>query len=378
MGVKRTGVAAAALTALAVLVSCQRRQPETAQADSPDPAVEARTILLAPQTFTATVPITGSLVSLSRVDVKAETTGRLVRFDKQEGEAVAAGEVVAWVEQENYRLGAQQAESAVQVAEAALARARVLESHACTELERARNLVSSGGITDKDLKAAAVLEQDAHAQVALALAQLAQARATLAVARKRLADCQVRAPVAGEIHRRFVNPGAYLEPPTMLFTLVDNRRLELDSPVPAADLGAVKPGQQATFSVSSYAGVSFAGRVLEINPAVDAETRAARVRIQADNRGGRLKAGMFAQGEILTGAARQAIVIPASAVYRDERAATESFVFVVQDGKAARRAVRIGLERNGMLEVTAGLKPGDLLIAGQSIEIAEGVRIRPQ
>jgi RND family efflux transporter MFP subunit len=164
----------------------------------------------------------------------------------------------------------------------------------------------------------------------------------------------------------------------MLFTLVDNKRLELDSPVPAADLGAVKPGQQATFSVSSYAGVSFAGRVLEINPAVDAETRAARVRIQADNRGGRLKAGMFAQGEILTGAARQAIVIPASAVYRDERAATESFVFVVQDGKAARRAVRIGLERNGMLEVTAGLKPGDLLIAGQSIEIAEGVRIRPQ
>ncbi len=84
---------------------------------------------ITPQSFTATVPVTGSLVSTAQVDVKAETIGRVVRFDKQAGDHVAAGETVVWVEEENYRLVAQQAESAVQVAEAVLAKGRVLEAH---------------------------------------------------------------------------------------------------------------------------------------------------------------------------------------------------------------------------------------------------------
>ncbi len=327
------------------------------------------------QPFAVTVPVTGTLVSSSRVEVKAQTIGRVIRFDKQEGERVGAGEVVVWIEEENYRLAEKQAESAVQVAEATLERARVLESYSRSELERAQNLLKSGGITDKDLKAAAVADQDARAQVALASAQLAQARAALEVARKRLRDCQVRAPVAGEIYKRSVNPGAYVEAPTPLFSLVDNSKLELESPVASADLAPIRPGQKVTFSVNSYPGVSFQGQVEEINPAVEAETRSAKVRVRVNNSNGRLKAGMFAQGEILTGVQAQAIVIPASAIYRDDRSAKESYVFVVENNQAVRRPVRIGRERDSRLEIVAGLKPGDLLVAEQSIELAEGVRV---
>ncbi len=68
--------------------------------------------------FPLTVAVTGTLVSNTRVDVKAETIGRLVKFPKQEGDSVAAGEAVAWVDQENYQLAVRQAETAVQVAEA--------------------------------------------------------------------------------------------------------------------------------------------------------------------------------------------------------------------------------------------------------------------
>ncbi len=130
--------------------------------------------------------------------------------------------------------------------------------------------------------------------------------------------------------------------------------------------------------MNSYQGAAFEGRVIEINPAVDAETRAARVRIQVDNSSGRLKAGMFAQGEILTGVVAEAVVIPAAAVYRDDHSSKSSYVFVVENGKAVRRAVKIGRERNGTLEIVDGLRPGDALIIEQSIEVAEGVRVNPR
>ena len=170
------------------------------------------------------------------------------------------------------------------------------------------------------------------------------------VAQKHLRDATIKSPVAGEIQTKFVNKGAYVEAPTALFTVVDNSRLELESPVASADLAPIRPGQRVRFTVNSYPGVNFEGSVVEIAPAVDAETRSAKVRIRVANAGGRLKTGMFAQGEILTGVSAGAIVIPGAAVYRDDRSAKSSHVFVLENGKAARRAVRIGRERDGVLE----------------------------
>lgn len=365
-----------ALLVLAALTCCRRSAPQAVNASEASP-VKVAVIEVRAQPFSATVAVTGTLVSSSRVDVKAETTGRLARFPKQEGDSVDAAEAVAWVDDENYQLALRQAGSAVQVAEAALERARVLESHHRAELERARNLVESGGITERDLKAALVADQDARAQVALAAAQRDQAVATIEVARKRLRDAVIRAPVAGEIQKKFLNAGAYVEPATALFTLVDNRRLELESPVPSADLAPLRTGQKVTFTVNSYPDKSFAGNVIEVNPAVEAETRSAKVRVAVNNAGGKLKAGMFAQGEILTGVQKEALIIPSTALYRSDRAAKEALVFVVEKDKAVRRPVRIGRERDSSVEIVAGLQPGDLLIVEQSIELAEGVRVAP-
>ncbi|MCL5744996.1 MAG: efflux RND transporter periplasmic adaptor subunit [Acidobacteria bacterium] len=361
-----------------VLSGCARQQPKTAVAASEPAAVTVPVWAVQSQPFAATVPITGTLISNSRVDVKAETTGRVLRFDKEEGDRVTAGEAVIWVNDENYQLTLRQAETGIKVTEAGLERARLLESHSRSELERAVNLLKSGGITDKDLKSAQLADHDAKAAVQVASAQLEQSRAALDVARKHLRDTVIKAPVSGEIQKKFINKGAYVEPPTPVFTVVDNARLELESLVASADLAPIRAGQHVVFSVNSYPGVKFEGRVVEIAPAVDTETRSAKVRIQVPNPGARLRAGMFAEGEIQTGVTAATIVIPAGAVYRDDRSAKSSHVFVIESGKAARRNVRIGRERDSKLEIVEGLKPGDLLITEQNIEIAEGVRVQPR
>jgi len=362
----------------AAMTGCGKREAAIAVRASESTAVTARVLTVAPESFLATVRVTGTLVSRSRVEVKAEVIGRITRFDKEEGAHVEAGEAVAWVDDENYQLSVKQAETAVKVAEAALERALLVESHSGSELERAGNLLKSGGITDKDLKAAQLAERDSAAQVTIAKAQIDQAHATLDLARKHVRDTVIRSPIAGEIQHKAINPGAYVEAPTALMTIVDNSRLELECSVASADLAALRAGQRVPFTVNSYPGKTFEGRIVEINPAVDQETRSAKVRVQVDNSGRKLKAGMFGQGEILTQMDTSAIVVPGNAVYRDDRSVKSAYVFVVLDGKAARRDVVVGRERDSKLEIVNGLRPGDRLIGEQTIEIAEGVRIQPR
>lgn len=369
-------IVAGAMTAV-WLAGCGRQQVSSSAASDPPP-VSAAVITVTTETLRLSIPVTGTLISNTRVDVKAEVIGHIARFEKQEGDGVRAGEAVAWVDDENSQLAVRQAETAVQVAEAGLERGRLLESHSRTELERAENLVTSGGITDKDLKAAQLAGRDATAQVMLAQAQLEQARAALEVARKHVRDTIIYAPVSGEIQRKLVNKGSYVEAPTHVFTIVDNTRLELESPVASADIAPIEAGQRVTFMVNSYPNATFEGRVLEMNPAVDEQTRSAKVRIQVTNPGGKLKAGMFAQGEILTGEAANAVMIPAAALYRDDRSARTASVFVLEGGKACRRAVRVGPEQESKIQVIEGLRPGERLIAEQSIEISEGVRVEPR
>ena len=132
------------------------------------------------------------------------------------------------------------------------------------------------------------------------------------------------------------------------------------------------------FGVNSYPETIFEGRIVDISPAVDSQTRAIAMRIQVDNSSGKLKAGMFAQGEIITGVEENAIVIPAAAVYRAGTSGEGAYVFVVNGGSASRREIQIASETGTSIVVADGLAPGDLLVTEQSIELADGIRVQPE
>jgi membrane fusion protein, multidrug efflux system len=364
------------LAVIALLAANCRKKETEATLTGETPAVPVKVVQVQASPLAVTITITGNLVSKTWVEVKAETMGRVVKFPKQEGDPVSAGEAVAWVNTENYELALRQAQTAVQVAEAGLGKARVMAEHNQSELERSQNLLKSGGITEKELRAVEAAQRDAQAQTQLAQAQLDQARAASEVAQKKLRDTTILAPVGGEIEKKLVNVGAYVEAPTVVFAIVDNRQLELESPIPSDSLGQIRSGQKVTFRVDSYPDTPFAGQVIEVNPAVDPLSRAAKVRIRVDNSGGKLKAGMFADGEILTGIEQEAIVIPAAAVYRNQGDAKDSYAFVVENDKAVQRKLRIGREMDSSVEIAEGLKSGDLVVSEQKIELADGVRVQ--
>jgi RND family efflux transporter MFP subunit len=362
----------AALTAALVAAACSKEAAKPAAA----PALQVQTVRVEPRPLDLAVDITGSLVSSVAVDVKTEFAGRLVAMLKEEGDAVTKGELLAQLEDTNARLSLGQMRAALDVAQAALERAKVAQDHARQELERAQNLLKSGGITDRDFDAAQIADRDARAQVRLAEAQVEQSQQAVALAEKHLRDCRIVSPITGEVARKLVNPGGWLDGSVLLYRLVDNHRLELETYVASSDLGQVKKAQKVRFTVASYPGEIFEGVITNISGAVDMQNRSAPVRVAVPNPTGKLKAGMFIKGRIITGTKPGAIVVPADAVWR--RSGQIPFAYVVVNNVAQKRDVQTGQEEADGIEITSGLAAGEIVIVEQNLELAEGVKIGPR
>jgi membrane fusion protein (multidrug efflux system) len=124
--------------------------------ESPAPVAEIRVkaIPVRLDDWNNTVPISGTLHTLSSVDVKTEVGGRLIGVHAFEGDLVHKGSLLAEIDDANYQLAYQQTNAALKVAQAGLERAKVSAAYAKTEKERADNLLRTGGITQKDHRAA--------------------------------------------------------------------------------------------------------------------------------------------------------------------------------------------------------------------------------
>jgi len=360
------------LAIVSLLVSCSKEATES----SVSPPLSVRVIRVEPQPLETALDVTGSLVSTVAVEVRTEFPGRLVSMTKEEGDRVGKGEGLAQLDDVQAGLVLGQARAALEVSEAAHSRAQVAQEHAINEFQRAQNLLKSGGITEQDFQAAVTAQKDAGAQVRLAGAQVAQAREAVAIAEKHLHDCRILSPISGEIDKRFVNPGGWLDGSALLYRLVDNQRLELEAYVVSSDLGAVKKGQTVRFQVAAYGGEEFGAKITHISAGVDVLNRSSQIRAAVPNPDGRLKAGLFVKGRIVTGIEPNAIVVPHDAVWR--RAGQTPFVFVVENHRSEKRDVKLGREGSYGIQISEGLKSGETLVLEQNLELADGVAVTPQ
>ncbi len=355
-----------------LLAACSKEAAKPTAA----PSLAVRVVRIQPRPLEEALDITGSLVSATAVDVKTRFAGRLVTLLKQQGDRVQKGELLAGLEETDARLALNQARATLDVAQASFDRAQVGEDHARRELDRAQNLLRSGGITDRDFQAAEMTARDARAQVKLAGAQVGQAQQAVAVAQKRLSDCRIVSPINGEVDRKLYNPGGWVDVNTLLYKLVDNQRLELETYVASSELGPVRSGQKVRFSVAAYAGETFEATITHISAAVDVMNRSEPLRAAVPNPTRKLKAGMFVKGRIITGIKPSAIVIPVDAVWR--RSGQAAYIYVVVNNEAKKREVKTGQEDADSIEITSGLARGETVVAEQNLELAEGIKVAPR
>lgn len=187
----------------------------------------------------------------------------------------------------------------------------------------------------------------------------------------------IRAPFDGIITERDVHPGALVGPPSSsgavpIVRIEENDHLRLTVPVPERDVGAIKEGVTAEFTVSTWPGERFTGTIARVSHSVDKSTRTMPVELDVNNRDGRLAPGMFAEVRWPVHRDVATLFVPASAVAETME---KVFVDAVRDGRVRCVVVKRGQTQDDLVEVFGDLRQGDLVAVRGSEELAEGTRV---
>ncbi len=183
---------------------------------------------------------------------------------------------------------------------------------------------------------------------------------------KVITDLTFNAPASGYITEKNVLPNMYVQPETKLYTVADLSTVWVNAQVFQPDIGKIKPGDAAQITVDAYPGKTFTGRVDQILPQVDANTRTVRVRLVLANPQLKLKPGMYVNVVLKVPLGRQ-LVVPASAVLQS---GTKQIVFVNHgDGNLEPRQVMTGARVGDEFIVTKGLKPSDSIVTSANFLI---------
>jgi RND family efflux transporter MFP subunit len=304
-----------------------------------------------------TIQFSGSLAPVTQTTIKSKVPGEVTKVLVREGQAVTQGQVIATIETIDLQ-------SKLDAQAASLAESRAKMDIALKNRENGQQLLRQKFISQNafDTTQSVYDAADANAR---------SAEAQLKLAQKAIEDATVRAPFAGIVAKKIVNPGEKVAMDSPLFALVDLSNMEIEAPAPASDVPSVRIGHAATFRVDGFGDRQFEGRVERINPMTEAGSRAITLYISVSNRDGALRGGMFAKGQIALDKTAPATVVPATAI-RDE--AGQSYVFTIEDGKIGKRAVKVGATeaQAGLVEVKSGLESGLQVVSARLTGLKPG------
>lgn len=357
-------VAATGIAVLRARAPAPAPMPAPAAVAEPAPLEFAAADLMTVTTGTLArvVPLTGTLRPVRQTVVKARVPGELSRVDAREGTTVRRGEVLARIDPLEYETRVRERTAQLQAASAQVDQARRTFDNA--RALRERNFVSQSALDQvQSAWEVAVATRDATA-------------AQLALARKALADTALVAPIDGVVAERFAQPGEKLPMDARVLSIVDLSAMEIEAPVPAAEVGSVRIGQPVTLRIEGVAQPQV-GRIARIAPATQPGTRSVPVYIALENRDPSVRAGLFAQGRLTVETRDNAISVPETAI-RD--AGARRFVYAIVGDRIVEREVRTGLrddaEGPARIEIIEGLAAGDRIVAAQLGTLRAGAPVR--
>ena len=198
------------------------------------------------------------------------------------------------------------------------------------------------------------------------------AEAAVALAAARLAKTEIKAPFTGVIGLRVVSVGDYVKEGADVVNLESIDPLKVDFRVPEIYLAQVQAGQTLSVALDALPGRTFSGKVLAVNPLIDAAGRSVVIRALVRNTDASLRPGMFARVTLITRDEKEALVIPEQAIVPQ---GDEQYVFRVVDGKVVRVKVDIGQRRDAKVEVLKGLAANDVVVTAGQLKLRDGMPV---
>ena len=325
-----------------------------------------------------TLELPGNLVAVQQALVYARATGYVARWRVDIGDRVRAGDVLAELDTPDLDQQLAQARATATQKEAAIEQAVANRQYAFTTASREDALVHEGLVSQQD-------DDQARAQVKVALANVDAAHADLAAARadvRRLEELvsfgHVTAPFDGRITERNIDVGTLVNAgsgnPMFRIEATDPMRVFVQVPQPFAL--SIRDGETAGVTIRQMPGRTFAGTVVRTAGTLDPALRTLKVEVDVPNPSGALLAGMYAQVSLVGALAHRVIRVPSSAVISDARG---NHVAIVDDaGVVHLAAVQRGLDDGTTIDITGGLNGGERVIATPAADIADGQRVTPE
>ena len=344
------------------LTACSRVDADKA---TPAPAAPAavqvgaeNVVVVKRDTIVSGPIISGELQPAREATIRAELGGSVTEVTVEEGQTVRVGTLLGRIDTRTLEDARLSAASAVRSAENQLAVAQ-------RELERADTLVNAGAVAAREVDVA-------KQNVTAAEAQVADTRSRLMSATRQLEDAVIRSPINGVLARRAVNRGDVVTVGTELFAVIDPSSMRLEASVPSESLSELKVGATVLFQVRGYTQ-QFEGRVERIAPQADPTTRQVTIYVAIPNTGGRLVAGLYAEGRVVSQSA-EGLVVPSNAV---NTTGTPAWALRVNNGKTEKVDVTLGLRdpRTEQVQVVSGLAEGDTVLRGASQGITPGTPV---
>jgi len=295
----------------------------------------------------------GSVAAWQEMSLGVEVAGlRVANVLVEPGDRVAAGQALLELDRRTLEVQARQAE-------ASLAQARANAELAISQEKRGASLLERNLISANDFEVLRANRSKAEAQVV-------SAEAERDASKLRLGFATLRAPDAGVISARTVQPGQIVSGGGELLRLIRRGRLEWRAEVSENDLTRIKVG--ATVDLRGPSGDVVTGVIRAVSPSIDSQTRTALVYANLEKPGA-LRAGMFAEGRLRVGKAEVTVIPRQSVVFRDGY----PYVFVMGEGnKVLQRRIDSGPPQGDSVEVRSGLKDGEKVVARGAGFLSDG------
>lgn len=331
-----------------------------------------------PQAVRSAILSSGALAYRDEVLLRPEVVGRVEAVLVEEGNEVSAGDLIITLDQEQYRAQVEQQQANVRLQEIAIERQRILLENLERQTERQRELYAKNIIDSNSFEAAANELALATIDLRSREQSLSQAAAALAQARDNLDRTEIRSPIAGIVIQLDLRPGEAVItsttniPGSELAVIADPSVMLAEVQVDEADIAKVRVDQQAAIYAAAFPDTALAGVVESIaasaaragtqqNLSFEVKIRLLEPEVLA------VRPGMSARTEIYTESSEDALAVPLQAVLYDEAAAAgveQPYVFAVENGHATRRDVTVGLSSDSLMEITTGLRAGDMVVSG--------------
>jgi RND family efflux transporter MFP subunit len=342
-----------------------------------------------PSLGTSVLNASGYVVARRMATVSSKVTGKIDEILVEEGMQVEKDQVLARLDPVNLKTALTMSERELEASRRNLTEIEVRLADARRNLERNEALVTQQLVSQTALDAARAEANALAARLEASKAQVKVAESGLAIRRIDYDDLQVRAPFKGVVISKDAQPGEIVSPMsagggftrTGIATIVDMDSREVEVDVNESYINRVKPDQRVEATLDAYPDAPLAAHVINIVPTADRTKATVRVRIAFDKLDARILPDMGIKVRFLDdqptpeqqASAGPRIRIPASAVQRE---GGNAYVWVVSDGRVERRAVTVGAEGDGSIEVRAGVANGEQLVSPLVQGLEDGGKVK--